>query len=61
MNLAVLPSGHTYGHMRNTYTVITLMAAQIAAVHISCLPEGGAMCRKSSMKGTVKYLHTHNY
>ena len=59
MNLATLPPGHAYGRMRNMYTVATLTAAHIPAVAMSCPPDGGVMCRKSSTKGTVKYLHAH--
>ena len=57
MNLATLKSGHSYGRMRKMYTVTTFTAPQIDAVQNSCIFDGGAMCRKSSTNGTVKYLH----
>lgn len=45
--------------MRKMYTVTTFTAPQIAAVQNSCVFDGEAMCRKSSTKGTVKYLQVN--
>lgn len=58
INLAMLPSCHLKGLIRNMYNTNASASANRPMVAPACHLAGGCMCSSAIMKGTVKYLHT---
>ena len=58
MNLAMLPSCHLKGLIRNMYSKNASASANRPMVAPTRHLAGGFMCSSAIMKGTVKYLHT---